>query len=67
MSAFQTYLVGLGVAHVAWFYFFTTGHLLGSSVLEELRWFELTDLVITPSRVWRSQALVCYSWDSRIC
>ncbi len=28
MSIFRTYFFGLAVAHVAWFFFFTTGHLL---------------------------------------
>lgn len=47
MTTFRTYLAGLGVAHLAWFYFFTTGHLLRSNAPKESRWFALTDLVIT--------------------
>jgi hypothetical protein len=47
MSMFQTYLVGMVVAHVCWFYFFTTGHLLRPKALEESRSFSLSDLVIT--------------------
>ncbi len=47
MTIFRAYLAGLGVAHLAWFYFFTTGHLLRSNALEKSRRFALTDLVIT--------------------
>lgn len=47
MTIFRAYLAGLGVAHLAWFYFFTTGHLLRSKAPEESRSFSITDLVIT--------------------
>jgi len=47
MSIFQTYPVGVAVAHVFWFYSFTTGHLLRPKALEESRSFSLSDLVIT--------------------
>ena len=47
MSFFQTYPVGVAVAHVFWFYSFTTGHLLRPKALEESRSFSLSDLVIT--------------------
>src|SRR6266481_8878230 len=47
MSIFQTYPVGVAVAHVFWFYSFTTGYLLRPKALEESRSFSLSDLVIT--------------------
>lgn len=47
MTIFRAYLAGLGVAHFAWFYFFTTGHLLRSNALKESRAFAVSDLVIT--------------------
>ena len=47
MSVLQTYFAGVAVAHVFWFYFFTTGHLLRPKALEESRSFSLSDLVIT--------------------
>jgi hypothetical protein len=47
MSILQTYLIGLAVAHLAWFYFFTGGQLLRSSVPDESDSFSLADLIIT--------------------
>jgi hypothetical protein len=47
MSIFQTYLMGLAVAHLAWFYFFTCGQLLRSRVPDESDSFSLADLIIT--------------------
>jgi hypothetical protein len=47
MSMFQTYLMGLAVAHLAWFHFFTAGQLLRSRVPDESDSFSLADLIIT--------------------
>jgi hypothetical protein len=47
MSIFQTYLMGLAVAHLAWFYFFTAGQLLRSRVPDESNSFSLADLIVT--------------------
>jgi hypothetical protein len=47
MSIFRTYPVGVAVAHVFWFYSFTTGYLLRPKALGESRSFSLSDLVIT--------------------
>ncbi len=45
MSILRTYLFGLAVAHLAWFYFFTTGHLLRRRTADEA--CSLDELVIT--------------------
>jgi hypothetical protein len=47
MSIFQTYLAGLAVAHVAWFYFFMSGLLLRRSAPSGPGLFSVADLVIT--------------------
>lgn len=47
MSVFQTYLIGLAVVHLAWFYFFTTGLLLRPRVPDQANSFPLANLVIT--------------------
>jgi hypothetical protein len=47
MSVFQTYLIGLAVVHLAWFYFFTTGLLLRPTVPDQADSFPLANLVIT--------------------
>src|SRR5947209_9342806 len=46
MLVFGTYLMGLTAAHLAWFYFFTTGLLL-RPVSDEAPHFSIGDLVIT--------------------
>jgi hypothetical protein len=46
MTIFRAYLAGLGVAHLAWFYFFATGHLLRSNALKEWREITLLSLVM---------------------
>jgi hypothetical protein len=45
MSILRTYLFGLAVAHLAWFYFFTTGHLLRRRTSDQA--YSLDELVIT--------------------
>lgn len=45
MSILRTYLAGLSVAHVAWFYFFTTGYLLRRRTPDQD--YSLGDVVIT--------------------
>jgi hypothetical protein len=47
MFVFQTYLTGLVVAHLIWFFFFTTGHLLRQKPAAESDAFSLAELVIT--------------------
>jgi hypothetical protein len=47
MSIFQSYLLGLAVVHLAWFYFFTTGQLLRPKRADERKAFSLVDLVTT--------------------
>ena len=47
MSIFQTYLIGLAVVHLAWFYFFTIGQLLRPRVPDEPNSSSLAELVIT--------------------
>jgi hypothetical protein len=47
MSAFGSYLLGLIVAHVAWLYFFTTGHLLRRRLPDDLQPIGIDTLVIT--------------------
>ena len=45
LSILRTYVAGLAVAHLAWFYFFTTGHLVRRRSGEQA--YSLTDVVIT--------------------
>src|SRR6266571_6044869 len=45
LSILRTYVAGLAVAHLAWFYFFTTGHLVRRRSGEQV--YSLTELVIT--------------------
>lgn len=45
MSILRTYFSGLAVAHLAWFYFFTTGHLLRRRTDDQ--GYSLDELVIT--------------------
>src|SRR6266446_3897878 len=47
MSIFQTYLTGLIVAHLMWFFFFTTGELLRPTVTDGGESSSLAQLVIT--------------------
>lgn len=47
MTIFQSYLIGLAVAHLAWFYFFTTGQLLRPRIPYGPDYISLPDLVIT--------------------
>src|SRR6266446_3835064 len=47
MSVFQTYLIGLAVVHLAWFYFFATGLLLRPTVPDRADSFPIANLVIT--------------------
>jgi hypothetical protein len=47
MSILETYLLGLAVAHLAWFYFFTTGQLLRTRHHTERNALSLADLVST--------------------
>jgi hypothetical protein len=47
MPIFQTYFMGLAVAHFAWFYFFTTGQLLRPRVSDGADCISLSDLVIS--------------------
>ena len=47
MSVFWSYLLGLIVAHVAWLYFFTTGHLLWQSRPGNPQPVRLDTLVVT--------------------
>lgn len=47
MSIFHDYLIGLAVAHLAWFYFFVTGQLLRRPVSKEGEPFSLIDVVTT--------------------
>lgn len=47
MSVFGSYLLGLIVAHVAWLYFFTTGHLLRQRRPDNPQPVRLDTLVIT--------------------
>lgn len=47
MRIFQSYFVGLAVAHFAWFYFFTTGQLLRPKNSDKADCISLPDLVIT--------------------
>ncbi|PYX04588.1 MAG: hypothetical protein DMG88_24135 [Acidobacteria bacterium] len=47
MSIFQTYLMGLIVVHLIWFFFFTTGQLLRRSASDESTWSSLAHFVIT--------------------
>lgn len=46
MLIFLSYLTGLTVIHLAWFYFFTTGQLLRPRVVGELGKHSIVDLVI---------------------
>jgi hypothetical protein len=46
MSIFQTYLTGLLVAHLVWFFFFTTGQLVRPTVPDGSDSFSLADFVI---------------------
>jgi len=47
MPVLQSYLTGLAVVHLAWFYFFTTGLLLRTTVSEQAVSFPIANLVIT--------------------
>ena len=47
MPILQSYFIGLAVAHLAWFYFFTTGQLLRRKAINESRTPSIADLVIT--------------------
>ena len=47
MSIFETYLTGLIVAHLLWFFFFTTGQLLRERVTEGAEPSSLAQFVIT--------------------
>jgi len=47
MPVLQSYLIGLAVIHLAWFYFFTTGLLLRPTVSEQAESFPIANLVIT--------------------
>jgi hypothetical protein len=47
VSTVQIYLAGLAVAHLAWFYFFTTGLLLRRNTTGGSPSFSIADLVIT--------------------
>jgi hypothetical protein len=47
MPILRSYLIGLAVAHLAWFYFFTTGQFLRPKSLSESRTLSIADLVIT--------------------
>jgi hypothetical protein len=47
MRIFQSYFIGLAVAHFAWFYFFTTGQLLRPRIHDKADCISLPDLVIT--------------------
>ena len=47
MSIFQTYLTGLIIVHLIWFFFFTTGQLLRPPVPNEADSFSLAQFVIT--------------------
>src|SRR5215211_7451290 len=47
MSVLSSYLLGLIVAHVAWLFFFTTGHLLWQSRRDNSKPVRLDTLVIT--------------------
>jgi hypothetical protein len=48
MSMFQTYLMGLAVAHPAWFHFFTAGQLLRARVPDESDSFSLPEASRAP-------------------
>src|SRR4051794_29095505 len=47
MSVLRSYLLGLVVAHLAWLFFFTTGHLLRKRQSDGSKAFQLDTLVIT--------------------
>ena len=47
MSAFGSYLLGLIVAHIAWLYFFTTGHLLARRLPDDLQPIGVDTLIIS--------------------
>lgn len=47
MPILRSYFIGLAVAHLAWFYFFTTGQLLRRKTVSESRIPSIADLVIT--------------------
>src|SRR5438093_4286276 len=47
MSVLSSYLLGLVVAHLAWLFFFTTGHLLWKRNSNDSKPFGLDTLVIT--------------------
>ena len=47
MPVLQSYLIGLAVVHLAWFYFFTTGLLLRPTVSDQADSFPIANLVIT--------------------
>jgi hypothetical protein len=51
MSMFQIYLMGLVVAHLGWFHFFTAGQLLRSRVRDESDSFSFLEASHAPGVV----------------